>query len=73
MEKFKVPTLSLKTPQADQDKLITALKGVKGVASATLHPSSSEFVINAKDKQQPRREDIVAAASKAGFASSVVR
>ena len=68
MNTYKVPHLTPQTPQPERTKLLTALKGVHGVASATLIPESSEFTVKGRAKQQPKREDVERAASKAGFA-----
>lgn len=67
MKTYKVPNLNSKTPQAEQGKLINALKGVAGVESAILHPTSSEFEIKGRGQEVPKLEEIAAAASKAGF------
>jgi hypothetical protein len=67
MEKYKVPTLTSSTPQAEQSKLLSALRGVKGVESAQLHPSTSEVAIGGKGQNSPKREEIATAASAAGF------
>jgi hypothetical protein len=68
MQSFNVPNLNEKTPQAEQTKLVNALKAVNGVDAATLQPSKHSFEIRGKGQQNPKREDITAAASKAGFA-----
>ena len=70
MTMYKTPTLSSKTPEAEQTKLVAALKAVSGVQSATLHLSTHEFEIKGADKKEPKREDVTAAASKAGFSVS---
>jgi hypothetical protein len=70
MDKYKVPNLTPETSQPERTKLLTALKGVQGVASATLIPESSEFTVQARDKKEPKREEVEKAASKAGFAVS---
>lgn len=68
MKTYRVPNLTATTTEADQTKLVTALKAVKGVENAVLHPAQHEFEIRARDKEEPKRDEIAAAASKAGFA-----
>jgi hypothetical protein len=70
MQKYKAPSLNDKTSEADKSKLVSALKAVQGVESATLRPASHEFEIRGKDKQEPKRDAISAAAAKAGFTIS---
>lgn len=67
MKKYKIPTLTTNTPQADQTKLLSALKGVKGVESAQLHPNTSEVAVTPKAQNAPKREEIATAASRVGF------
>ena len=68
VQSYKVTRLTSQTPQSDQQKLVTALKGVAGVEKVTLRPNSSEFEIDGKDECNP--SDIWAAAAKAGFSRS---
>ena len=67
MEKYKVPTLTTNTPQADQTKLLKAIKDLRGVESAQLHPNTSEVAIKLKTENPPKREEIETAASRVGF------
>ena len=67
MNKYKVDNLSAKTSKPDQSKLVEALQGVAGVKTATLHLNSHEFSVEPVEQQKIKREDITAAASKAGF------
>lgn len=70
MKKYTVSNLNAKTPQDEQTKLLSAIKGVKGVASAQLYPGSSEFGLTAREKESPKQEDLASAVSKAGFSLS---
>lgn len=67
MNRYKVPTLTPNTPKTHKNKLMTALKQVSGVQSATLHPAAHEFQIEADTKHAPKRDEIASAARKAGF------
>jgi len=67
MQTYKIPTLTSTTPKNDQTKLLSAIKGVKGVQTAELHPDKHELAITVKAQQEPKRNDIEAAAKGAGF------
>lgn len=67
MKKYQIPTLNEKTTQADQSKIMTAVKGVSGVSKAILHLNSHEIEVAGKDQADPKREDIASAVSKIGF------
>lgn len=67
MKTYKVPRLTNKTPIADQNKLTSALRAVAGVEKATLDAAGSSFEIRAQNNHEPKRAEIVAAASDAGF------
>lgn len=67
MQTFHSKTLTSATSKADQTKLVDALKAVRGVAAANLHIEKSEFEIKSRTDEQPKRDAILAAASKAGF------
>lgn len=67
MKMYEVLTLTPATPALDQTKLTTALKAVHGVETVILHPKSNKFEIQARDKQEPKRASIAAAAAGAGF------
>lgn len=68
MQTYKIPTLTSTTPKDDQTKLLSAIRGVRGVQSAELHPDRHELAIEVKAQQEPKRTEIEAAASGAGFA-----
>lgn len=65
--KYKITNLNDKTPQAEQNKLVSALKGVQGVQSAKLDLGTQEVEVIGRDKKDPARNDLSAAANKAGF------
>jgi len=65
--KYKLTDLSAKTTKDQQTKLVSALKGVSGVENAILHLGSSEVEIKPLAKQEPKRADLTAAISSAGF------
>ena len=67
MQKYQIPKLTEKTSQADQTKIVAALKEVDGVASATLHPKSHEVELKMTDKREPKRTEIASAVSSIGF------
>lgn len=67
MTKYRVPKLSSNTPREEQNKLLKAVKGVRGVQAAKLYLGSNELGITARQTQAPRYEDIASAVSKAGF------
>lgn len=67
MKRYQIPTLNEKTPQNDQSKILTAIKGISGVTKATLHPSTHEIEITGEDQAEPKREEIASAVSKVGF------
>jgi len=68
VNKYKVDNLSSKTSKPEQTKLIHALEGVAGVKTATLHLHTHEFTVEPLEQKTPiKREEITAAASKAGF------
>ena len=67
MKSYKVQNLSNSTTSSDQTKLISALRGVAGVETATLRLQDHAFEIKAKDKHEPKREELAAATLKAGF------
>lgn len=67
MNIYQVQALNEKTSKQHRDKLVTALKSVPGVKSASLRINQSEFEITPKDKQAPKRDEIMAASAKVGF------
>lgn len=67
MQKYQIPKLTEKTSQADQTKIVTALRKVDGVASATLHPKSHEVELKVNEKREPKRTEIASAVSSIGF------
>ena len=67
MKSYKVQNLTKSTSPSEQTKLISALKGVAGVADATLRLENSSIEIKAKEQQEPKHADLVAASQKAGF------
>ena len=67
MKTYKVPGLSTKTPQTEQNKLIAALKAVGGVQGALLRPEANSFEITGKNDQTPKREAVASAVTSAGF------
>jgi hypothetical protein len=67
MSTYKVNNLDSKTPQTDQAKLATAMKSVTGVESARVIADSSQIEIKGKGGKDPKRDELAAAASKAGF------
>ena len=72
MYKFKVPTLNKTTPKESQDKLVSALKLVKGVQGATLCLDTNEFEIKPTPDQGIKSDELMAASQKAGFQVSTV-
>ena len=67
MEKYKIPSLTAQTPQADQTRLVCAMRNVRGVERAFLHAETGEIEIGVKDSHSPKREAIADAASSVGF------
>ena len=67
MKSYNVPHLSTKTSKEDRARLVTAVEEVHGVKKVILHADSNSFQIETEVKQHPTLEDIVSAASSAGF------
>ncbi len=67
MDTYTASKLNATTTQAEQTKLIKALKAVHGVENATLHLSESRVEVAPRVNETARRVDIETAASKCGF------
>jgi hypothetical protein len=67
MAKYKVSNLNAKTPTTEQSKLEKSLKAMNGVESVALHPETSEFSIFFRREQEPKKGELEAAVSMAGF------
>lgn len=67
MTNYKVENLNSKTPEAEQNKLKTNLKGMQGVQNVNLNPTKGEFSLSCGSQQGPNESVIKAAVQKAGF------
>jgi copper chaperone CopZ len=67
MSNYKVSNFSAKTPEAEQSKLKTNLKGMPGVESVKLHPDKGEISISCGSATEPKDDVVKAAVQKAGF------
>ena len=67
MTNYKVTNLNDKTPEPQRQKLETNLKAIDGVDTVKLHPATSEISLAFRSPQQPKKDVIATAVSKAGF------
>jgi copper chaperone CopZ len=67
MPNYKVSNFSAKTPETEQSKLKTNLKGIAGVQSVRLHPDKGEISISCSSATEPKDDVVKAAVQKAGF------
>jgi hypothetical protein len=67
MHMYKVPELDQNTSSLNKERLVSALKGVHGVANVTLKLGTSELEIESLPNAMPDSDDISLASRKAGF------
>lgn len=70
MQTYRASSLTSMTPETETTKLAAALEEVAGVSSVALRADSSEIEIKSQGDSKPKREEIIAAASSAGFTIS---
>jgi hypothetical protein len=67
MTTYKVNKLNTNTTRAQQSKLESKLKAMKGIQSVQLRPEKSEILISGANGKQPTHDAVRAAVEEAGF------